>query len=164
MFPVLDPHRRALLLRRTVGVFVLVGAVVLAGSAEWLRWASHKRVAAAQRAVQRMAVAREGVLLSRGDHLRRQLNRSGFRAWTAALSTLTASDRPTLRAFLEQRNWKVELETTSFEAAWRFANALGERAIVRPRRAPGGFAWAMAVEFPEEEWIGWPSQGSPSGS
>ena len=153
-----------LLLQRTVSASVLVGAIVIAGSAEWLRWASHQRVAAAQQAVQRLAVARDGVLLARGDHLRRQLNRSGFRAWAAALATLTASDRPTLHAFLEQRNWKVELETTSFEAAWRIANALGERAIVRPRRVSDGFGWVMAMDFPEEQWIGWPSQESLSGS
>ena len=61
MHPFLDMRRRALLLQRTVGVSVLVGAVVLAGSAEWLRWASHQRVAAAQQAVQRLAVARDGV-------------------------------------------------------------------------------------------------------
>jgi hypothetical protein len=164
MQPVLDPHRRRLLLQRTVGVSVLVGAVVLAGSAEWLRWASHQRVAAAQQAVHRLAVARDGVLLARGDHLRRQLNRTGFSAWAAALATLTANDRPALRGFLEQGDWKVELETTSFESAQRFARALGERAIVRPRRVSDGFGWTVTMDFPEEAWIGWPSQESPSGS
>ena len=164
MRPVLDPHRRALLLRRTVGVSVLVGAVVLAGSAEWLRWASHQRAAAAQQAVQRLAVARDGVLLARGDHLRRQLNRTGLSAWAAALATLTANDRPLMHGFLKRGNWKVELETTSLESAQRFARALGERASVRPRRVSDGFGWVVTMDSPEEAWIGWPSQESPSGS
>jgi hypothetical protein len=164
MHPFLDMRRRALLLQRTVGVSVLVGAVVLAGSAEWLRWASHQRVAAAQQAVQRLAVARDSVLLARGDHLRRQLNRTGFSAWAAALATLTANDRPALRGFLERENWKVELETTSLESAQRFARAFGERASVRPRRVSDGVGWVVTMDSPEEAWIGWPSQESPSGS
>jgi len=164
MHPFLDMRRRALLLQRTVGVSVLVGAVVLASWAEWLRWASHQRVAAAHQAVQRLAVARDGVLLARGDHLRRQLNRTGFGTWAAALATLTANDRPALRGFLEQGNWKVELETTSLESAQRFARALGERASVRPRRASDGVGWVVTMDSPEEAWIGWPSQESPSGS
>ncbi len=164
MHPFLDMRRRALLLQRTVGVSVLVGAVVLASWAEWLRWASHQRVAAAHQAVQRLAVARDGVLLARGDHLRRQLNRTGFRAWAAALATLTANDRPALRGFLEQGNWKVELETTSLESAQRFARAFGERASVRPRRVSDGVGWVVTMDSPEEAWIGWPSQESPSGS
>lgn len=164
MRPVLAPHRCPLLLQRTVGVSVLIGAVVLASSAEWLRWASHQRVAAAQQAVQRLAVARDGVLLARGDHLRRQLNRTGLSAWAAALGTLTANDRPALRGFLEQGNWKVELETTSLESAQRFATALGERASVRPRRVSDGVRWVVTMDPPEEAWIGWPLQESPSGS
>ncbi|MGH6689137.1 MAG: hypothetical protein ACREF4_00430 [Gammaproteobacteria bacterium] len=161
---ILDPHRRQRLLQRTIAVAVLIGAITLAGSAEWLRWASQQRVAEAQQALQRLAVARDSALLARGDHMRRQLNRSGFRAWTAALATLTANDRPTLRGFLEQGNWKVELETTSFESAQRFAAAFGGRATLRPRRVYDGFGWAVTMDVPEEAWIGWPSRESPSGS
>lgn len=156
--------RRRRLLQRTVAVAVLIGAIALAGWAEWLRWASQQRVADAQRTLQRLAVARESALWERADHMRRQLNRSGFRAWAAALATLTANDRPTLRGFLEQGNWKVELETTSFESARRFAAAFGGRATLRPRRVYDGFGWAVTADVPEGAWIGWPSQESPSGS
>src|SRR5205809_19651 len=91
---ILDTHRRRRLLQRTVAVAVLVAAIVLAGSAEGLRWASHRRVADAQQALQRLGIARESALVARGDHMRRQLNRSGFRAWAAALATLTPAARP----------------------------------------------------------------------
>src|SRR2546425_192771 len=120
-------------LQRTMAVAVLVGAIALAGSAEWLRWASQQRVADAQQALERLAVARESALRERGDHMRRQLNRSGFRAWAAALATLTPADRPMLRASLEQGNWKLELETASFESAQRFAAAFGGRPTIQPR-------------------------------
>ena len=156
--------RRQRLFQRTMAVAVLIGALALAGSAEWLRWASQQRVADAQRALQRLAVARESALRERGDHMRRQLNRSGFRAWAAALDTLTPNDRPTLRGFLEQGNWKLELETTSFESARRFAAAFGGRTTLRPRRVYDGFGWAVTADVPEGAWIGWPSQESPSGS
>jgi len=161
---ILDLLRRQRLLQRTLPAAVLVGAIALAGSAEWLRWASYQRVADAQQALQRLAVARESALLARGDHMRRQLNRTGFRAWATALATLTASDRPILRGFLERGNWKVELETTSFESAWRFAAAFGGQATLRPRRVHDGFGWAVTMDVQEEAWIGWPSQESPSGS
>src|SRR2546426_10237393 len=119
-------------LQRTMAVAVLVGAIALAGSAEWLRWASQQRVADAQQALERLAVARESALRERGDHMRRQLNRSGFRAWAAALATLTPADRPMLRASLEQGNWKLEVETTSSESAQRFAAAFGGSPPLQP--------------------------------
>src|SRR2546429_9931456 len=99
-------------LQRTMAVAVLVGAIALAGSAEWLRWASQQRVADAQQALERLAVARQSALRGRGDPLRRQLNRPGFRAWAAAPAPLTPADRPMPRASLEQGNWKPEIEPT----------------------------------------------------
>jgi len=154
---ILDPHRRRLL-QRTVAVAVLVAAIVLAGSAEGLRWASHRRVADAQQALQRLAVARESALVARGDHMRRQLNRSGFRAWAATLATLTPADRPMLRASLERGNWKLELETASFESAQRFAAAFGGRPTIQPRNVHDSFGWVATIDVPEGAWIGWPSQ------
>src|SRR2546422_10491794 len=94
---ILDTHRRRRPLQRTVAVAALVAAIVLAGSAEGLRWASHRRVADAQQALQRLAVARESALVARGDHMRRQLNRSGFPAWGGAIRTLTPAHRPSAR-------------------------------------------------------------------
>ncbi|MGH7307114.1 MAG: hypothetical protein ACREK6_00295 [Candidatus Rokuibacteriota bacterium] len=161
---ILDPHRRQRLLRRTIPIAVLAGGIALAGSAEWLRWFSHQRVADAHQALKRLAVARESVLLARGDQMRRQLNRPAFRAWAAALATLTASDRPVLRGYLERGNWKVELETTSSESARHFAAALGAPATLGPRKVSDGFGWAVTMDIPEDTWIGWPSQESPSGS
>ena len=155
---ILDPHRRQRLLQRTVAVAVLVAAIVLAGSAEGLRWASHRRVADAQQALQRLAIARESALVARGDHMRRQLNRSGFRAWAAALATLTPADRPMLRASLERGNWKLELETASFESAQRFAAAFGGRPTIQPRNVHDSFGWVATIDVPERAWIGWPSQ------
>ena len=155
---ILDTHRRRRLLQRTVAVAVLVAAIVLAGSAEGLRWASHRRVADAQQALQRLAVARESALVARGDHMRRQLNRSGFRAWAAAIATLTPADRPMLRAALERGNWKLELETASFESAQRFAAAFGGRPTIQPRNVHDSFGWVATIDVPEGAWIGWPSQ------
>src|SRR5712692_8104304 len=152
---ILDPHRRQRLLQRTVAVAVLVAAIVLAGSAEGLRWASHRRVADAQQALQRLAIARESALVARGDHMRRQLNRSGFRAWAAALATLTPADRPRLRASLERGNWKLELETTSFESAQRFASAFGGQPTIQPRTVSDRLGWAVTIDVPEAAWIGW---------
>ena len=154
---ILDPHRRQRL-QHTVAVAVLVAAIVLAGSAEGLRWASHRRVADAQQALQRLAVARESALVARGDHMRRQLNRSGFRAWAAAIATLTPADRPMLRAALERGNWKLELETASFESAQRFAAAFGGRPTIQPRNVHDSFGWVATIDVPEGAWIGWPSQ------
>src|SRR5712692_6972852 len=111
--------------QRTMAVAVLIGAIALAGSAEWLRWASQQRVADAEQALERLANVRDGALRERADHIRRHLNRSGFRTWAAALATLTPADRPRLRASLHRENWKLELETTSFESARRFAAAFG---------------------------------------
>ncbi len=156
--------RRRRLLQRAVAAAVLTGAIALAGSAEWLRSASQQRVTDARQAHQRLAVARETALWERADRMRRRLNRAGFRAWSAALATLTPNDRPSLRAFLEQGNWKVELETTSFESVRRFAAAFGGRTTLRPRRVYDGFGWALTAEVPEGAWIGWPSRASPSGS
>jgi hypothetical protein len=158
MRTILGSHRHQRLLRRTMAFAVLIGATTLAGGAEWLRWASHQRDAEAQRAFQRLAVSRESALLARGDHMRQQLNRSGFRAWEAALATLTPNDRPTLRGFLDRRSWKVELETSSFESARRFAAAFGGRSTLRPRRVHDGLGWAVTMDVQEETWIGWPSQ------
>ena len=155
---ILDPRRRQRLLQRTVAVAVLVAAIVLAGSAEGLRWASHRRVADAQQALQRLAVARESALVARGDHMRRQLNRSGFRAWAAALATLTPADRPMLRASLERGNWKLELETASFESAQRFSAAFGGRPSIQSRNVHDSFGWVATIDVPERAWIGWPSQ------
>src|SRR5256712_11550021 len=154
---ILDPHRRRLL-QRTVAVAILVAAIVLAGSAEGLRWASHRRVADAQQALQRLAIARESALVARGDHMRRQLNRSGFRAWAAALATLTPADRPMLRASLERGNWKLELETASFESAQRFAAAFRGRPSIQPRNVHDSFGWGAPIDVPDRAWIGWPSQ------
>src|SRR5437870_7186774 len=154
---ILDPHRRQRL-QHTVAVAVLVAAIVLAGSAEGLRWASHRRVADAQQALERLAVARESALRERGDHMRRQLNRSGFRAWAAALATLTPADRPMLRASLEQGNWKLEIETTSSESAQRFAAAFGGRPTIQPRNIRDSLGWVVTIDVPEGAWIGWPSQ------
>ena len=81
-------HRRRLL-QRTVAVAVLIGGIALAGGAEWLRWASQQRVADAEQALQRLAVARASTLRERADHIRRHLNRAGFRTWETALATLT---------------------------------------------------------------------------
>ena len=155
---ILDTHRRRRLLQRTVAVAVLVAAIVLAGSAEGLRWASHRRVADGQQALQRLAVVRESALVARGDHMRRQLNRSGFRAWAAALATLTTADRPMLRASLERGNWKLELETASFESAQRFSAAFGGRPSIQPRNVGDSFGWVATIDVPERAWIGWPSQ------
>ena len=154
---ILDPHRRQRL-QHTVAVAVLVAAIVLAGSAEGLRWASHRRVADAQQALQRLAIARESALVARGDHMRRQLNRSGFRAWAAALATLTPADRPMLRASRERGNWKLEVETTSSESAQRFAAAFGGRPTIQPRNIRDSLGWVVTIDVPEGAWIGWPSQ------
>ncbi|MGQ0721063.1 MAG: hypothetical protein ACT4PE_05745 [Candidatus Eiseniibacteriota bacterium] len=156
--------RRRRLLQRTVAVAALIGAAALGGWAEWLRWASEQRVAEAEQGLQRAALARESVLRERADHLRRRLNRPAFRAWTAALTTLAPNDRPSLRATLERGTWKLELETTSFESARRFAAVLGGRTTLLPRRVDDRLGWAVITEIPEEAWIGWPSQESPSGS
>ena len=89
--------------------------------------------------------------------MRRQLNRSGFRAWAAALATLTPADRPMLRASLEQGNWKLEVETTSSESAQRFAAAFGGRPTIQPRNVHDSFGWVATIDVPEGAWIGWPS-------
>jgi len=90
--------------------------------------------------------------------MRRQLNRSGFRAWAAALATLTTADRPMLRASLERGNWKLELETASFESAQRFSAAFGGRPSIQPRNVGDSFGWVATIDVPERAWIGWPSQ------
>lgn len=150
--------RRRRLLQRVAAIAVLAGAIGVAGSAEWLRSTSQQRVADAQQALQRLAVARESALRERAQHLRWQLNRSGFHTWATALATLTPSDRPALRAVLEQGTWKLELETTSFDAARRFAAAFGGRTTIRPRPVHDRFGWAVTTDLSEEAWIGWPSQ------
>src|SRR3989475_10422600 len=154
---ILDTHRRRRLLQRTVAVAVLVAAIVLAGSAEGLRWASHRRIADAQQALQRLAVARESALVARRDHMRRQLNRSGFRARAAAIATLTPADRPMLRAFLERGNWKLELETASFESAQRFSAAFGGRPTLQPRNVHRSLGWVGTVAIPGGAWTGSPA-------
>ncbi len=156
--------RRQRLLQRTVAVAVLVGTIGVAGWAEWLQWTSQQRVADAQHALERVAGARERALRERADRMRRDLNRSGFRAWATALAALTPTDRPTLRASLEQGVWRLELETTSFDAAQQFAATVGCRSTLRPRRVYDGFGWAVTADIPEAAWIGWPSPASPSGS
>ena len=90
--------------------------------------------------------------------MRRQLNRSGSRAWAAALATLTPADRPMLRASLERGNWKVELETASFESAQRFSAAFGGRPSIQSRNVHDSFGWVATIDVPERAWIGWPSQ------
>jgi hypothetical protein len=156
--------RRRRLLQRAAAVAMVVGATALAGGGEWLRWHSQRRVADARVALQRLAVARESALRERADHMRRRLNRAGFRAWAAALTALAATDRPTLRASLEHGSWKLEIETTSFESARRFTTAFGGRTTLQPRRVYDGFGWAVTADLPEEAWIGWPSRESLSGS
>jgi hypothetical protein len=156
--------RRRRVLQRTVAVAGVIAASVVVGWAESIRWASDQRVAGAQQALHQVALARDGALRERGDHLRRRLNGSGFRAWTAALTTLAAKDRPRLRASLERGTWKVELETTSFESARRFAGLWGGQTTLVPRKVHDGLGWAVIAEVPEGAWIGWPSQESPSGS
>jgi hypothetical protein len=69
-----------------------------------------------------------------------------------------------LRAVLEQGRWRLELETTSFDAARRFAAVFGGQSTVAARRVYDGFGWAVTAEVPEGTWIGWPSQDSLSGS
>src|SRR5207247_4856656 len=99
----------------------------------------------AQQALQRLAIARESALVARGDHMRRLLNRSGFRAWAAALATLMPADRPMLRASLEGGNWKLELETTSFESAQRFSAVFGGRPSIQSRNVHDSFGWVATI-------------------
>ena len=150
--------RRRRRLQRAVAVVMCVGAIGVAEWAEWLGSASRHRVFDAEQALQRLAGDRGVALRQRADHIRRQLNHSGVRAWTAALTTLTPADRPTLRASLEPGNWKVELETTSLESAQRFAAAFGGRPSIKPRNVSDRLGWMVTIDIPERAWIGWPSQ------
>jgi hypothetical protein len=63
-----------------------------------------------------------------------------------------------LRASLERGNWKLELETTSFEAARRFAAAFGGRRAIQPRSVYNSLGWVVTIDVSEEAWIGWPSR------
>lgn len=151
--------RRRRVLQRSAAVVATVLAVGVLAGAQWLKAEAEGRIVRAEVLVHQIARAREAALHERTNVARQMLNRAGLQAWTTALASLTSADRPMFKATLVRGQWQVEMQTPSYDAAMRFAAALGPvRSDIRPRTVHEGLGWVVTATLGDTAWIGWPSR------